>query len=114
MSKFTGALAIGTLLQVLMVLIGHFVPAAQRAGLFPIAGTAIGALTGWLAATGAASAPAAASRGGVAAGIAGTLGSALSAALGDVPAGTIGIAGSTLVAGALAALLRRGLGQIPR
>jgi hypothetical protein len=81
MAKFTGALAIGTVLQILMVLIGHFAPAAQQAGLFPIAGTVIGALTGWLAAAGAASAAAA--------------------------------AGSTL-AGALAAPLRRGLGQVPR
>ncbi|MBM3771540.1 MAG: hypothetical protein FJW27_09720 [Acidimicrobiia bacterium] len=44
-----GALGTGTLLQIAMVVVGHFVPSLQQMGLFPIAGTLIGLFTGWLA-----------------------------------------------------------------
>jgi hypothetical protein len=101
------AAGIGTALQVLMVVVGHFVPALQQMGLFPIAGTLIGGITGWLAgkATGGAIGAKAGS-GAVAGGVAGALGSLVSTALGDVPFANIAIAGgSTLVTGAIGAAL---------
>jgi len=85
------ATGIGTVLQILMVVIGHLVPVLQERGLFPIAGTLIGAITGWLAGR--------ATAGGMGA-------KAGSGALGDVPLANIAIAGgSTLVTGAIGAAL---------
>ena len=104
------ATGIGTLLQTAMVVIGHFVPALAEAGLFPIGGTLIGLVTGWLAGTGGArpSAGATALTGGVAGGVAGVLGRLVSTALGDVPFSNIAIAGgSTFVTGAIGAFARR-------
>lgn len=104
-----GALGTGTLLQIAMVIVGHFVPSLQQMGLFPIAGTLIALLTGWLAGGQRSAAPASgqAISGGVAGGTAGVIGSLVSTALGDVPLNNIGIAGgSTLVMGAIGALLR--------
>ena len=101
------ATAIGTVLQVLMVVVGHFSPALQEAGLFPIGGTLIGALTGWLAGR-ATQGPtgAKAGNGAAAGGVAGALGSLVSTALGDVPLGNIAIAGgSTLITGAIGGAL---------
>ena len=46
------ATAIGTSLQTLMVVVGHYAPALAEAGLFPIGGTLIGFVTGWLAGAG--------------------------------------------------------------
>lgn len=110
MGALGGATGIGTLLQVAMVVFGHFSPAAREAGLFPIAGTLIGALTGWLAGAGPAAPFAVARRGAVAGGLAGVIGSLVSTALGDVPLGNLSIAGgSTLVMGAIGALVRRSL-----
>jgi len=113
MSRLARAICIGTVLQALIVLIGHYSPAAQRAGLFPIAGTLLGGVTGWL--TGAAdSGRAAALRGAAAGGLAGVIGCLISAALGDVPVSTVVVAGgSTLVAGALGALIGRKLRSAP-
>ena len=75
-------------------------------GLFPIAGTLIGGVTGWLSSMGAA-----AGNGAVAGSVAGALGSLVSTALGDVPLANIAIAGgSTLVTGAIGALLNRARG----
>lgn len=111
---FVKALGTGTALQVLMVVVGHFFPATQEAGLFPIAGTLIGVLTGWLAGQGmpGAAMGAMATNGGIAGGAAGVLGSLVSTALGDVPLGNIAIAGgSTLVTGAIGAVLSRALGK---
>jgi len=93
-----------------MVLLGNFVPSLQAAGLFPIAGTAIGVLTGWLAGRGmpAASTGVRASSGAVAGAGAGILGSLVSTALGDVPMNNVMIAGgSTLVAGGIGGILTR-------
>jgi len=82
------AFGAGTVLQVLMVLVGHFAPGLQTS-LFPIGGTAIGLITGWLAGKGLPG-----------------------AALGDVPMNNAGIAGgSTLVAGALGGILTHFLGK---
>jgi hypothetical protein len=106
---FARSLGIGTLLQVAMVVIGHFAPAAQQAGLFPVVGTLLGAVTGWLAGAGAkgASTINVAKTGAVAGGLAGVLGSLASTALGDVPASNVGVAGAaTLVTGAIGAILR--------
>lgn len=106
MAKATG---IGTLLQTLMVVVGHYAPALAEAGLFPIGGTLIGFVTGWLAGAGGTktSAGQTALTGGVAGGVAGVLGSLVSTALGDVPFSNIAIAGvSTFVAGAIGAFLR--------
>ena len=105
------AVGAGTVLQVAMVVLGHYVPSLQAAGLFPIGGTLIGLVTGVLAGrstpvgTGAA---VVARTGGLAGGIAGALGSLVSTYLGDVPLANITIAGgSTLVTGALGGLLSR-------
>ena len=46
-SNVVKATVIGTVLQVLMVVCGHYVP--QIAAAFPIVGTLLGGLTGWLA-----------------------------------------------------------------
>lgn len=107
------AMGAGTLLQVLMVVVGHYLPASQQAGLFPIAGTLIGLVTGWLAGKGmpGAAIGSVATTGGIAGAGAGILGSLVSTALGDVPVGNVGIAGgSTLVMGALGGILAKYLG----
>ena len=103
------ALGTGTALQVAMVVIGHLAPALQEMGLFPIAGTLIGGVTGWLASTGTAGAMGAkVGSGALAGGVAGAIGSLVSTALGDVPLGNIAIAGgSTLVTGAIGAALAK-------
>lgn len=108
MGKATG---IGTALQIAMVVIGHFMPEWQ-AGLFPIGGSLIGAITGWLAASGApGSMGSKVGSGAIAGGVAGALGSLVSTALGDVPVGNVAIAGgSTLVTGAIGAALSAALG----
>jgi hypothetical protein len=105
------AVGAGTVMQVLMVVVGHFLPDTQ-AWLFPIGGTLIGFITGWLAGHGSlGSAGGRATNGGIAGGVAGALGSLVSTALGDVPLGNIAIAGgSTLVAGAIGGVLSRVLG----
>ncbi|HEV8019154.1 MAG TPA: hypothetical protein VGP32_11415 [Steroidobacteraceae bacterium] len=111
MSRLGRAIGIGTALQILMVVLGHFAPGAQQVGLFPIVGTLIGVVTGWLSGS-AGTVSRAAGRGAAAAGIAGVLGSLVSTALGDVPLGNFVIAGtSTLVAGAVGALIRRRMGR---
>ncbi len=105
------AATIGTVLQVLMVVAGHFMP--QLAQLFPVLGTGLGGVTGLLfglfnkGATGGSLA----GGGAVAGGLAGLLGSAVSMAMGDVPGATVGIAtGSTAVAGAIGGFLGKFLG----
>jgi len=104
------ATAAGTVLQTVMVVVGHFVPPLAEAGLFPIAGTLIGLVTGWLAGTAGprATIGMTALNGGLAGGVAGMLGSLVSTALGDVPFSNIAIAGaSTFVTGAIGAFVRR-------
>lgn len=130
MNGIVAALGAGTGLQVLMVLVGHFVPRLQEFGLFPIAGTLIGLVTGIVAGGGSggkratASAPSAAAgvtsaapggaasvlTGAISAGVAGSIGSLVSSALGDVPLSNVLIAGgSTVVMGAIGTSLRRRL-----
>lgn len=101
------AAGIGTVLQVVMVVVGHLAPSLQQMGLFPIAGTLIGGITGWLAGRGTSGGTGAkAGSGAVAGGVAGALGSLVSTALGDVPLANIAIAGgSTFVTGAIGAAL---------
>jgi len=115
MSPVVKATSIGTLLQTAMVVVGHFAPALAEAGLFPIGGTLIGLVTGWLAGSGSArsSTGATAVTGGVAGGVAGVLGSLVSTALGDVPLSNVAIAGgSTFVTGAIGAVVRRSRGAV--
>jgi hypothetical protein len=105
------ATSIGTILQVLMVVGGHFMP--QLAQLFPVLGTGLGGLTGLLFAlfNKGATGGALAGGGAAAGGIGGLLGSAISMAMGDVPGATVGIAtGSTAVAGAIGGFLGKLLG----
>ena len=107
--RATGA---GTVLQILMVVIGHFMPAIQQS-LFPIGGTAIGAITGILASLWNKGAPLGNQLGGgaVAGGVAGILGTLVSAGIGDVPMSTVAVAGgSTVVAGAIGGLIGRFMG----
>jgi hypothetical protein len=103
--------AIGTVLQVAMVVIGHYLPLEQQAWWFPAIGTLLGGVTGWLAAPGAAGTPATAGNGAIAGGIAGVLGSLVSTALGDSPLANAAIAGgATVVSGAIGGALRRMIG----
>ena len=71
----------GTLLQSAMVIIGHFTPAIAAS--YPIVGTAIGAVTGFLFSRwgGRPTRMASASGGALAGGVAGMLGTIISAAL---------------------------------
>jgi hypothetical protein len=110
-SPLLKATTIGTILQVLMVVGGHFMP--QLAQLFPVLGTGLGGLTGLLFAlfNKGATGGALAGGGAAAGGIGGLVGSAISMAMGDVPGATVGIAaGSTAVAGAIGAILGKLLG----
>lgn len=108
------ALYLGTALQLTMILVGHLVPGLAQGNFFPIVGTTLGGVTGflygrWAKADGMG---ANAAGGATAGGIAGALGAAASAGLGDVPLMTIGIAGaSTVVTGALGGVLGKILGQ---
>jgi hypothetical protein len=111
-ASLTKGAAIGTVLQTLMVVAGHFMSPEQQGLLFPIAGSAIGVITGWLSAGGtrAMTVGSTAAQGAMAGGVAGALGSLVSTALGDVPLGNIAIAGgSTLVAGAIGAAIGRAM-----
>ncbi len=108
------ATTISALLQLLMVVGGHFLP--QLAQLFPVLGTGLGGVAGILfglfskGATGGALAGGGAAAGG----LGGLLGSVVSMAMGDVPGATVGIAtGSTAVAGAIGGLLGKMLGGKP-
>mgnify|MGYP001210617946 FL=1 len=102
---------IGTVLQLIMVVVGHFVP--QVANLFPIAGTGIGGLAGILNGLWGAKAgmPAAAGGGAVAGGVGGAIGTLVSSLLGDVPMSTLAIGtGSTAAAGLVGGLIGKVLG----
>jgi len=105
------AAVICTILQLVMVVVGHFVP--QVANVFPIAGTGIGALAGllnglWSRNAGLGSAVVG---GAVAGGAGGAIGTLVSNLLGDVPLSTIGIgAGSTAAAGLLGGLIGKFMG----
>lgn len=96
---------IGATLQLVMVLVGHWV--AAIAGVFGILGTLIALLVGFLFAREAGGGLGGALTGGaLAAGISALVGVAVSFSLGDVGAPVIGIAaGSGLVAGAVGGVL---------
>ncbi len=111
-ASLTKGAGLGTVLQTLMVVVGHFMSPEQQGMLFPIAGTAIGVITGWLSAGGTRAMPlgSTAAQGAIAGGVAGVLGSLVSTALGDVPLGNMAIAGgSTFVAGAIGAAIGRAM-----
>jgi len=102
---------IGTVLQLIMVIVGHYVP--QVANLFPIAGTGFGGIAGLLNGLWSANASpqAAAGGGAVAGGAGGLLGTLVSHLLGDVPTSTLAIGtGSTAVAGIVGGLIGKLLG----
>ncbi len=110
---FGRATVVGTVLQLAMIAIGHFKPGLMDGNFFPIVGTALGGVTGVLYGMWAkgGSAGQNAIGGAVAGGVAGVLGSAASAGLGDVPLSTIGIAGvSTVVTGAIGGIFGRMMG----
>jgi len=103
---------VGVVLQVIMVVVGHYVP--QVASLFPVAGTGIGGIAGLLNGLWSANASqqAAAGGGAVAGGAGGLLGTILSNVLGDVPTSTIAVGtGSTAVAGVIGGLIGKFLGS---
>jgi len=107
------ATLVGTALQLTMILIGHLSPGLLQGNFFPITGTFLGGVTGFLCGRWAAGGRMGqnAAAGATAGGIAGVLGAAVSAALGDVPLSTIGIAGaSTVVTGAIGGVLGKALG----
>lgn len=99
---------VGTILQTLVVVLGHLMPSLQDRGLFPFGWSAIGALVGFRFARKTAGAPMGItlSGGAIASGIGGMLGALVSHLLGDVSFNTIAIAGgSTAMAGLVAAFL---------
>lgn len=109
----TRATIVGTILQVGMITIGHFTPDLMSGNFFPIVGTSLGAATGvlyglWAKGSGIGGS---AAGGAVAGGLAGVLGAAASAGIGDSTLQTIGIAGvSTLVTGAIGGVLGKVIG----
>lgn len=106
------AAIVSVVLQVIMVVVGHYVP--QVANLFPVAGTGIGGIAGLLNGIWSANAsqPQAAGGGAVAGGTGGLLGTILSRVLGDVPTSTIAVGtGSTVVAGVIGSLIGKFLGS---
>jgi len=101
------AAAAGALLQLAVAGLGHLIPAARDAGLFPLAGTTIGAFAGLRFSRRARGVPVVTSlgRGAVAGGFGGALGALVAALLGDLPANTILVAGVTAaLAGAVGGL----------
>lgn len=101
---------LGTILQVALVLFGHFIPDLQTLGLFPIGGSAIGAIAGFCYARWSPGVSVGQAMGGgaVAGAVGGFLGSTVSYLLKDVPPSTILVAtGSTLVTGLLGGLIGR-------
>lgn|SRR6185295_7464431 len=97
---------IGTALQLLMVIAGHFTPAVAQ--LFAPGGMTISAIAGVLAALGSrpASLGSAGGRGAVAGGVCAFIGILVSYLLGDVPAAVLGFGtASSAVTGALGGLV---------
>lgn len=112
-SALIRATMIGTALQVLMVVAGHFVPALRDPG-FAIGGMGLSALAGWLYARAAPAAGWGSALGGgaIAGGVSALLGIAVSVLLGDVPAsllalGTVASAATGIGGAVLARLLNR-------
>lgn len=106
------ATAIGTVLQLTMVVAGHFVPAV--AALFAVGGMAISAITGVLYGRGAPTFAGGALGGAIAGGACALIGIAVSCALGDVDAmvllfGTLASAVTGLIGGMAGRLVLRAI-----
>jgi hypothetical protein len=96
------ATGIGFLLQVVMVVAGHFVPAI--AGLFAVGGMGFSALAGWLYGRAAPEGAQALLGGGLAGGLCALLGIGVSVAFGDVPPSLLALGtGSSVVTGVVGA-----------
>ena len=98
----TKATLVGTLLQLAMVIAGHYSEPIRTNG-FAILGTGIAAVTGFLFArwAGRTARLGSGTGGAIAGGVAGLLGTIVSAILGDVTAQTIGIGTISSVIGGL-------------
>jgi len=97
----TKATLIGTVMQLVMVIAGHYSTPIRESG-FAILGTAIAAVTGFLFSrwAGRDARRGSATGGAIAAGVGGLIGTVVSALLGDVPGQTIGLGTiSSVVAG---------------
>lgn len=102
---------LGTILQLIMVVVGHYVP--QVASLFPVLGTSIGGVAGLLnglwSKTGTQAT--AAVGGAVAGGAGGLIGTIVSNLLGDVPVSTLAVGtGASAAAGVVGSLIGKFLG----
>jgi hypothetical protein len=96
------ATGIGLLLQVLMVVAGHYVPAI--AALFAIGGMGFSGLAGWLYGRAAPEGRQALIGGGLAGGLCAVVGIGISVLLGDVPASLLGLGtASSVVTGLVGA-----------
>lgn len=109
--RIARATAIGTALQLAMVVAGHVSPAV--AGLFALGGMGFSALAGWLSARGVAGWGTAIIGGALAGGICAAIGIGVSVLLGDVPAtllalGTMSSVVTGVIGGAIARAFRRG------
>ena len=105
------ATALGTILQVAMVLLGHSSPAIAK--MFPVLGTGISGIAGLLFAmwNKSASGGGAAGGGALAGLVSAALGIMVSNRLGDVPMSTLGIGGvSGVAAGAIGGLIGKLVG----
>jgi hypothetical protein len=106
------ATAVGTILQLAMVVAGHFAPGVAK--LFAVGGMSLSAVAGVLFARWAnpASVGAAATGGALAGGGCALIGILVSYLLGDVPAAVLGFGtASSAVTGAIGAAVARGLGR---
>lgn len=105
------ATAAGTVLQLAMVVLGHF--DARVAGLFAVLGVTISLLAGLLYGARVPHAPTgrAAGGGAIAGGVCALIGILVSFAMGDVPAGVLAFGTlSSAVTGAIGGLLGKGIG----
>lgn len=100
------ATGIGLLLQILMVVGGHFVPVI--AGLFALGGMGFSALAGWLYGRAAPEGYQALLGGGVAGGLCAALGIGVSVLLGDVPVSLLALGtASSVVTGVFGAAVAK-------
>jgi hypothetical protein len=96
------ATGIGLVLQIVMVVAGHFVPAI--AGLFAVGGMGFSALAGWLYGRAAPEGSQALLGGAVAGGLCAIIGIGVSVLLGDVPVSLLGLGtASSVVTGLVGA-----------
>ncbi len=104
------ATAIGTALQLAMVISGHFFPAV--AALFAIGGMGFSGLAGWLAARRRAGWGLSLAGGAIAGGVCAAIGIGVSVRLGDVPASLLALGTmSSVVTGVIGAAIARGFAR---